>query len=257
MGALMRRIRLVQHRDEVRGALEDDFHHFRVALRHGHGHVTAIAGDALRHPYNLCPGALGVLQQLEGKPLAHDLEAMPGYSDRLQHCTHLYDLACLAITLAAEGVAARTYGLRVDDPEGNSPRIAQLRVDGRLVLDWRLLDGRVVSPGDFQQMDLRGGFRRHLDNAGLPRAAVIAASVLRRGIFISTGRFAHWGENLQAQKGGCYTLQPNRINSARLIAHSGRDFSRNAAALTRDDDAWLTATDAGFDQPWTEAKPAG
>ncbi|HLS98281.1 MAG TPA: DUF2889 domain-containing protein [Porticoccaceae bacterium] len=249
MSALLRRIRLVHRRGEVRGALEDDFHHFRVALRHAEGKVSAIAGKALRHPYNLCPGALGQLRQLIGQPLSGDLTAVAGYSDRLKQCTHLYDLACLAIALAAEDAGARSYDVRVDDPAGDRPRAAQLRVDGRPALDWRLEGDIILSSGPFNGVSVRGAFRSYIDGADLPAETVIAATVLRRGIFISKGRFQHWGENLDAQRGGCHTLQPERIDDARLIVDSGRDFSHDPAALTRDDSDWLAVTADGFARP--------
>ena len=55
-GIYRRRIHLHAHRDnEVRGLLEDDFHHFGVRLRHDGKRVTAITGEDIRVPWSACP----------------------------------------------------------------------------------------------------------------------------------------------------------------------------------------------------------
>lgn len=54
MAVFRRRIDIIAHpandTGEVRAALEDDFHHFRVWVRHRAGEITAIGGEALRFP---------------------------------------------------------------------------------------------------------------------------------------------------------------------------------------------------------------
>jgi hypothetical protein len=40
---------------EVRAALEDDFHHFRVTVHHKNGIVSAVEGASPRHPFYRLP----------------------------------------------------------------------------------------------------------------------------------------------------------------------------------------------------------
>jgi hypothetical protein len=48
-------IRLAGRQGEMRAALEDDFHHFRVVLCHDGSYVLAVSSEGLRVPYSLCP----------------------------------------------------------------------------------------------------------------------------------------------------------------------------------------------------------
>lgn len=264
MGALRRRIRIVTANGEARGALEDDFHHFRVAIGHNSERITHIQGDAVRYPYISCPGAPNELIALVGNALNGSLPAVANYTDRLKQCTHLYDLSCLVITAIADQALERIYDVQVDDPQGDLPesdlpegglpggglpRAATLRCNGRLVLDWQL-DGLVIHSEDsFNGVDVRGGFRRHLDSTALSRDQTEQASVLRRGIFISRGRFDPWDITTGEQAGGCYTLQPERIGTAVLITDNSYDFTHTPEQLTAADNDWLTVQDGAFIQP--------
>src|SRR5262249_35262282 len=42
---------------ETVAAMEDDFHHFTVRLRHDGERVTGISGETIRFPWSVCPGA--------------------------------------------------------------------------------------------------------------------------------------------------------------------------------------------------------
>src|SRR3546814_4674641 len=61
---LHRIIRLHAIDGEVRGALEADFHHFRVLIRHDGDRVTNVEATALRQPFSLCGAAGGRLDEL-------------------------------------------------------------------------------------------------------------------------------------------------------------------------------------------------
>lgn len=249
MGALRRRIRIVTANGQARGALEDDFHHFRVAISHDNERITGIQGNAVRYPYTSCPGAPNSLTALMGKPLSGSLPAVADYTDRFQQCTHLYDLSCLVITAIADQARERVYDIQVDDPEGGLPRSAILHCNGNLVLDWQLDGNDIHSQDSFDGVDVRGGFRRHLDNAALSAEQIELASVLRRGIFISRGRFDPWNISTGQQAGGCYTLQPERIGAAVLITDNSYDFTHTPEQLTVADNDWLAVDKTKFIQP--------
>ena len=85
-----------QNAHEVRAALEDDFHHFRVSIRHNSEILTDINGWAVRFPYDACPSAANQLRGLLGMPLSDIAHSVNRQTDAKLQCTHLLDLAGLA-----------------------------------------------------------------------------------------------------------------------------------------------------------------
>ncbi len=59
---------------ETVAAMEDDFHHFTVRVRHDGSHVTEVTGEAVRFPWTTCPGAIAKLDELIGTPLFPTLD---------------------------------------------------------------------------------------------------------------------------------------------------------------------------------------
>lgn len=106
---------------EVRASLEDDFHHFRVWLRHCDGIVSEIGGEAVRYPYSACPQAAEQLQQLIGMPLSQIAHSVTRQTDAQHQCTHLLDLAGLAIANAARGTTQRRYDIQVPTASTSAP----------------------------------------------------------------------------------------------------------------------------------------
>src|SRR3546814_15101952 len=64
---LHRIIRLHAIDGEVRGALEDDFHHFRVLIRHDGARVTNVEATALRQPFSRCGDSGGRNDEQDGR----------------------------------------------------------------------------------------------------------------------------------------------------------------------------------------------
>src|SRR4051812_30672376 len=88
---------------QVTAELEDDFHHFRVLLGHDGSVVTAVAGEAVRFPWTTCPSAASQLRGLVGTPLPTTASAIAAVLPARENCTHLYDLAGLALAHAGTG----------------------------------------------------------------------------------------------------------------------------------------------------------
>lgn len=98
---------------EVRAALEDDFHHFRVHLRHDHQTLIDITGEALRFPYSACPQATEPLRDLIGMRLSPIAHSVTRQTDAQHQCTHLLDLAGLALAAALRPPQVRRYDIQV------------------------------------------------------------------------------------------------------------------------------------------------
>lgn len=242
MGFFRRRI-VVNHRSllnggEARAVLEDDFHHFRVLLRHDFEQVTHISGQALRHPYTLCPEALGQLPRLQGMRLDAVASAVTRATDAVQQCTHLLDLAGLAVAASAGARDHRQYDIEVADRVDGQTQ-ARLQRDGEPLLSWQVQDTTITGPAPFAGVSLRHGLARYALETLSPDDAE-AAIVLRRCALISLGR----QKNLDATRhavatGHCYVQQPARAEQALRVVGSTWDFSGRAPALCAEDAPWL------------------
>lgn len=238
--ALHRVIRIAGRANETRVALEDDFHHFRVAVHHDGTRVTAVSSESPRTPYSLCPAAGAQLQELVGMLLTTDLPSVIRHTDARLQCTHQYDLAAIGITAAARGTTSRRYDITIPDAVAGN-LLARLQRDGDTILEWGITDYAITSPQAFAGRGLGAGFTEWVDRT-LPDDAAEAALVLRRGVFISRGR--GMAAYLDAQptatpQGGCWVKQAGNAERARREIGSTLDFTGRSAALTQDDEAWL------------------
>ncbi|PBJ92750.1 DUF2889 domain-containing protein [Pseudomonas plecoglossicida] len=244
MTVFRRRVDIIAHADHVRAALEDDFHHFRVWLNHTAGHVTAIGGEALRYPYSLCQQAGDQLQALVGMSLARIAHSVTRHTDASHQCTHLLDLAGLAIAGAARGASERRYeiqvGARID-----GRTCANLSRDGEQLLSWEVNGAMIEGPPPFSGLNLREGMARWALGT-LSEETAEASLLLRRCTLISMGR----AYNLDAQahaviSGRCYSQQPVRAKQALRMQGSTLDFSNDPQALCAQDQAWLRTIPGG------------
>lgn len=238
MGALVRTVRVAVRLNEVRAVVEDDFHHFRVTVRHDGESVVSVTGNALRRPWSYCAEAVEQLYTLVGMKLSRLGIQVADHADRRLQCTHLFDLAGLAIATAGRGISSLRYDMRVDDSV-DGYRCAHLCQNGIRVLEWELDQTRIVTSSIYHDQDLRINFAhwaQHLLSADECEAALS----LRRAVFISNGRQVNL--DLMAHPpatGGCYTLQPERAPTAIRVLGSTRDFTHHAQRPTQFDDAWL------------------
>src|SRR3546814_8833220 len=91
---------------------------------------------------DVCSSDLGGrLDELVGQRLLRDTTQFFRIHDALLQCTHQFDLATLAIALAARGGSARHYHAFVEDGAAVEQRRATLRRDGETVLRWAFQDG--------------------------------------------------------------------------------------------------------------------
>src|ERR1051325_10121106 len=104
-----RRIRIPGSPRGVVSELEDDFHHFRVTVEHDGERVTAIAGEGVRFPWSTCPSAAAALQPIIGMLLSPRSTAVGEVTPARANCTHMFDLAGLAVAHAHRGNAVRQY----------------------------------------------------------------------------------------------------------------------------------------------------
>jgi hypothetical protein len=229
-----RRIRLVGSDGRVVGDLEDDFHHFRVTLDHDGERVTAIKGEGVRFPWTTCPLAADSLLPIVGMPLSSRSTAVGDVTAARDNCTHMFDLAGLAVAHAGRGPITRQYDVFAPDPP--PARAASLDRDGERVLAWDVDTERIVGPPPFAGVPLRAGFLAWAETT-LDADLAEAAIVLRRALHIAHGRMSdldvlETGAALMPMmSGSCYTFTPGRAEVALRMKGSSRDFSDRANEL--------------------------
>lgn len=220
--------------------MEDDFHHFRVEIAHEGGFVISVDAQSPRSPYSLCPAAGAQLRKLVGLPLSDRTSDVFDRVDARLQCTHQFDLAALAIAAAARRTALRRYDARVSDPLNGLQRAVLLR-DGRTVLAWETEARHIVHPAPWAGLALGTGFTAWTTTA-LDAELAEAALVLRRAVFISSGRgkiaLLDALDHAPA-RGGCWVEQPERAAAAKRKHGSTIDFADAVGRLTRSDDRWL------------------
>jgi len=230
----------------ARSVVEDDYHHFRVEILHAEGRVTAAKSESPRYPYSLCPAAGSRLSELVGHALTPRMSDLTGSIDARLQCTHQFDIAALAVAAAARGTRDRRYDAIVED-QAEGPRRARLKRDGVEVLAWDVERRVIVAPEAVAGLALGSGFTAHVAETLDPDAAE-AALVLRRAVFISSGR--GMTDRLDAidhapPRSGCWVEQPERSSLAKRIRGSTQDFTGRREVLTHSDDGWLGFEDLG------------
>lgn len=242
-GTYRRRIHL-RSGDEgrVTGELEDDFHHFRVELRHDGAEIIAVTGSGLRAPWTTCLSAGDPLQTLVGTRLQTGPAAL-GDLDARQNCTHMFDLAGLLVAHGGRRSAGdRVYDMAVDDTDpASGERFARLWRDGEALLEWRLRDREVLAPDEWRDAPLWSGFIAWAA-ASLDDELAEAAVALRRTITISMGRLDDLDRMETAaplrplMEGICHTMQEAHVELAVRHKGSARDFSDRPELLLADFD---------------------
>jgi hypothetical protein len=223
----------------VVGWLEDEFHHFGVTLTHDGGRIRDLRVATPRHPWSTCAGAGVPLRALIGQPLTGRCAAAGALVDMRRNCTHLLDLASLAVAHAwSERIQRRYHGTvqalsDVVDVAARGALRATLRRDGREVLSWDLLGYAITAPETMAGRSILHGFREWTD--GLDAADAEDALVLRRVAFVSFGRRVDIERFAVAAELGqgpvCHTFQPERSAIALRMPTPPRRYDAAADAM--------------------------
>lgn len=238
-GSYRRRIRVINtSSNHTEAGLEDDFHYFTVSLTHDGSVLTDITATAVRWPWTTCADADTPLRNLIGMSISSRCLAVGEVSSPALQCTHMFDLAGLAIAHAGRSFTPgyqRQYDIEI--PYGmDQNKTVTCNRDGKTVLTWDLAGRECVSPPPYSQAPWRGGFFKWADsNLGADDAE--AAIVLRRACEIGMGR----GMDLDAieraedlselMAGVCFTMQPEQIVIARRQPDTISNFDDDPDAL--------------------------
>lgn len=223
------------------GWLEDDVHHFGLAITHDGERVIDIGVTAIRYPYVTCGHADLPMRALLGAPLCERASDVGTQINMRLQCTHLFDLSGLLLAHAASGRAHRRYEAVVEDREfvriNEKGRrvmgtgVAELWQDDALVLRWHVDGQAVAGPGEWAGWPLMDGFRQRSEQ--LPVGLAEQAVVLRRAVMVSAGRTAQRyalprDRNWPAV---CHSFQPGQILQAERVEEPRRNYEASSEGM--------------------------
>lgn len=228
------------------GWMEDDFHHFGVAIEaDDEGRVRDARMASPRTPFTTCHTASLPLRQLIGQPLIARASDVGELVTLKMQCTHVIELA--ALVMAYIGRASQgplDYEIVIPDREilpiePGRPRrrragMAHLLVNGERSLDWSVDDDTVLGPAPFEGWPIYEGFRQRTE--ALAADLADQAMTLRRGLFVSRGRGVateDLGRDPHGRKPVCHTFQPaqHHAHVKRLPTRKSFDDGRGMLAL--------------------------
>ena len=215
--------------DAVVAWLEDPFHHFGLTLETRNGAVRAVRVRVIRLPWTTCAEAADPLRAIEGRPLIRRPSELSRELPMGDHCTHLFELAALAMTHAAQD----RHDLRYDavvagEPiaAGPSRRLeATLAANGRRRLRWTLAGDVISAPLPAAGRSLTRGFHAWLDQMSDEEAE--HAWVLRRAAWLSLGSLRHHSVRYASEAGMgpvCYTFTAPQSGRAEAVPGSHRPY---------------------------------
>jgi hypothetical protein len=238
-GVTRRAFRLRGHADHVEAALEDMYHAMICTLRHDGKVVTAVEADFRRYTLQLCPGASEPLKQIVGMPLSTSTRGFFANGRARQNCTHMLDLAWLALRHASRGQIEWLYEVEIPDALSGPVR-GTLRRNSEVVQDWTVERNIIVSPPALAGQALAGGFTKWVTtNADMPEQQVEECLVLHKGFFMMGARQFMVPEGplpdayRNAVRGVCFGYASERIDGAEGLKGMKRDFSHHPKKMLR------------------------
>lgn len=233
-GVFRRRIHMQALLRDIQVDLEDDNHGFRLRLGHDGQCVTGVEVDALRVPFNTCPEAVRPLQRVIGHRLDESAATLRQRLVPSDNCTHMYDMAVLAISQAARSAGTscvtRCYAMAVDD-ERNGVTHARLTCDGRETHNWRISNHTIIAPAELAGQPIMRGFHAWASRkfSGL---RLEAAGMLQRAYFVAQSRrhsFSPATENPATSdrmpSTACYSYGTGVVERAFRSEGTVRDFT--------------------------------
>ena len=228
----------------VRAAIEDRFHNFRIEAHLFEGSVTSVDIDPIRYPYTLCPAAGSQLNLLSGQPVSRRMSDYSRNLDSRHQCTHQFDVAVMALALAARGVTQRRYDIEAEElaPDHFTGTVLK---DGLCVLEMEVRADVIVSPAELAGQSLGSGFTGVVST--LDEELAESALLLRRMIYIViNARLAEEYERADHAPpfAGCWVQQPTRNKQAERIRGNILAGDTLATYLTGGDDEYLLFSSA-------------
>jgi hypothetical protein len=237
-GRFHRRVRIVGDTSTSSADVEDDEHRFGADIGHDGQRVLSVAGRAVRTPWTTCPLAAVQLAELRDTPLLSSPYKVLRQVRLAHQCTHMVDMAALAVCAAALGTTRRQYDcvLAVEDKGGADWRIGTLQRDNEPGTHWVVKDGVVLEPASYAGCEMqRSG--RWVEERAASIEEIESVFVMQRAMLVAGGKRVILDEHDTAANqvwmtGACFAFQSSRIDEARRRFGSTRTFLQPAELLS-------------------------
>jgi len=216
--------------------LEDNFHHFGVLLKHDAGRVIDVAAATIRFPWTTCGHAGSPLKMLAGQALIGRPEMLAALLPMQLQCTHLFELAALAMVHAAHSASDRRYDMvvRKDGILPGQNRGTLMR-DGQEISSIKVDGSMILGPAGYAGRDLYKGFRKWLAECSDEEAMTLW--LLRRSLWLGKGMSLFKPQPVAAATdmgAVCYSYQPEQRDHAFAVSDSIIDVTDpNVRLLSR------------------------
>ncbi len=231
-GVFRRRVCVSSDHNMAVAELEDDFHRFGVTVRHDGDTVTEVAGRATRYPWSTCAEAADNLSRLAGMKINSLSSDVYLYTDGAFQCTHMFELAGLAIAQAARGNGQLRFDATVHDPV-DGVQAAAIARDGVTILEWEVKNTMILSPKAFEGQSTANLGQWAKFN--FPPEIAECILILRRCVRTSIGRQLELDSIPDAVSFGahgvCHSFQPHIAPRGKRNVGSVRDFSTQTDQL--------------------------
>ena len=217
---------------QVSAEMEDDFHHFKIMLRHDGDVVTEVVAQSIRYPWSTCGDeSAKKLQELTGCRLDSLYKQLPPEA-RFAQCTHLFDLVQLAISHAGKPGSTQLYENTVTVIPSKGVVRAELKSNRECLLCWDIEDGSITGPEPY-----RGQKIDKLRTLAMQQPPELAEAilVLQRAIHVSVGKIFDWSPLKKAAEmqlpPTCYTFQTATAARSDRVPGNIRDFTHSAEQM--------------------------
>lgn len=209
-----RTITLRSAHGQVMGRVSDNVHDFAVTLSHDGTQVTDVVGEAIRFPWTTCPVGIERLRLLVGTPVANHGRIKV---DQTQQCTHMLDLARLALAHVLRG-GDRSYSVAIEAKPDPAACHATISRDGERVFEWHVINDVIVSPPPFSG-HVTSGRAVWVPAVETDDDLREAALIIRRCLIVFRGRRRVTPSTFRASvltelAGVCVSFQPDRVGDA-------------------------------------------
>ena len=252
-GVYRRRVRLIGGGGAVTAVLNDDYHSMWCRLSHDSVSILSVDGELVRGPKTTCPGAVLALRELVGTHLNVSRRSLYGEGRTSRNCTHLLDLAMLAVGHAARGEVERVIDIAVPDKMDGRTRM-QAHVDGELVHDWAICGTEIENPAAFAGRSMFSGFASWAE-AMFDDAALDAARMMQKAAFVARGRVRIVDQTAgmlavdePERLGDCFSFSEPNFSVASDNLGYVRDFTGGIVEILPD---WLRVSGRGLSNEQT------
>lgn len=228
-GAFRRRIRSCRHGDRIESTLNDNHHSMACRMTLDGDIIVGVEGQMARVPLTTCAGAPARLQEFVGSSVHKSAAEWNAGGRALHHCTHLFDMALIAIEFAASGAPGQRIDIVIPDaPDGLLTVIGY--VDDVPRVQFTVEQDIIIAPEQWAGRHVKKGFVSwaRTEFSGLDRTVALmmqkALMVAEGWPYIIDGTPGRAVVDDLAMAGLCYSYGEPIVRDAREQPHVA-DFS--------------------------------